>query len=697
MWKEAWFSTKRPQSRGYPPAPTCISRPQSLINNASCSQISPLQEETPRSSTSSLYSRDSLPQVAGISRSTLCSIESKDEGSQLSLQVSSATSLDGDESCPLLKYNERLSVPMNNKLNSPGSRLDAVEVLSREPGKSEDLEAQSTQPDRVDEATSDSVEENMVEPVDEIHEASEVADSTLAKARTTTTRTSFNETPKLPPAPITRQPSHRVANPSHSRIYRFSRTQAPTPSSTSLRRNPFVHQVQRKKSFKKGQMKTQRKPLGAKKATRNNPKWTENVSDLLSGKLFHRIEPDEMLTPAQLEAYKLRRLSRLQLQIATESKTSLGLETETENETPNEPFYMDDLPSRIGSSGVELTASTPLDGEADPRLPVEASMNEVPVTRYSHGDQLFPGRPLSEASAASDNPSLDPQTQMKSPTRHMFRKTPQLPTISEAALRNDEDPPLGRGLNNPSNDAADVDHVFLRSTPFTMTAPAYRHGPIRLAKADLCPDPKLGADDGGLDWTAFQMAILGGAGDYFTDSEHIIRRQEAEDAEAICEWWDDWDFEGHGSLVACDHRSARASSSTASGGVDDGCLYHDIGRDNPYNARHKWRSLRRQAASEGRKLDLDLRKCRRQSEKLYNGGGIKQWSASGHASRLLQRGSLASLPQSPMLDLRVVTSANGDVDYVPMGFNLSHDLGDFLSWEAENVYSDNAVYDGGVI
>ncbi|KAI0120409.1 hypothetical protein BJ170DRAFT_589145, partial [Xylariales sp. AK1849] len=56
-----------------------------------------------------------------------------------------------------------------------------------------------------------------------------------------------------------------------------------------------------------------------------------------------------------------------------------------------------------------------------------------------------------------------------------------------------------------------------------------------------------------------------------------------------------------------------------------------------------------------------------------------------------------SMPQSPMLDLQVIRSDNGDVDYIPMGYNLSHDLGDFLNWEAEHVYSDNASYDGGVM
>jgi len=41
------------------------------------------------------------------------------------------------------------------------------------------------------------------------------------------------------------------------------------------------------------------------------------------------------------------------------------------------------------------------------------------------------------------------------------------------------------------------------------------------------------------------------------------------------------------------------------------------------------------------------------------------------------------LPPSPMLDL-VIPSLNKDNEVIPMGFNLGHDLGDFLRWEAQH-------------
>ncbi|KAH8194667.1 hypothetical protein TruAng_011163 [Truncatella angustata] len=620
---------------------------------------------------------------AGTRRSTLGSIG----GSELSLQISSATSVEGDDFLPLIKNNGKHLRLVNKQSNSSKSRLDLMEALSLEP---DDKGTETTRQGRS--ATPGYHPDDIKEASHEAEVAIKLCGSILAELDAT--RTSFNETPRLPPTTIVRQLSRRTTvKPRVKKSHPLTLIRTPVSPVNTVRRKPSVTKAQRKNCTKQRQMKTQRKSLGAKYATKNNSKWTENVSDLLSGKLFQKIEADEMLTPAQIKAYKLKRLSKLQLQNAISSET---LATETVD-TPVEPFHMDDLPARIGSSGVQLTANTPVDEKPDPVFFNEALRKDFSIDRTSNDDELFLGAPSSTlASSPSSSTDLTPnkdgaasssQTQTKSPSRYVFRKISELPTISESLPRDDE-LFLSHGVTKARNDAADADYVFFRSTPYTLTAPRHRHGPIRLAKADLCPDPRLGADDG-LDWTAFQMAILGGAGDYFTDSDHILRLQEAEDVEAICEWWDNWGFGGYGRLMTQDDEPK--SPSTVSGDGDP--LYHEIGRDNPYSARHRWRSLRRKAASEGRRLDLDLDR----GDKLYNGGGIKKWSADGHASRLLERESMASLPQSPMLDLRVIAGDSDVVDFVPMGYNLSHDLGDFLNWETENVYSDSAMYQGGVI
>jgi hypothetical protein len=295
-----------------------------------------------------------------------------------------------------------------------------------------------------------------------------------------------------------------------------------------------------------------------------------------------------------------------------------------------------------------------------------------------------------EASVAFKN-MVTTEQPIRSSGRYMLRKIPELATIREAAFQEDE-VSVTDDSNQAQNSVDDADYVFLESSPHSLATPRFIHGPIRLAKSDLYPDLKLGADDG-LDWTAFQMAILGGAGDYFSGSEHNARQQEAEEIEALRDWWGEWHFDSSGSLVSHEDELPSPISTFSS---DDRAeyLYSQIGKDNPYSAHHKWSNRRRHAGKQGRILDLKLSK---QGDKLYNGGGIEKWSANGHPDSFMKRESLNSMPPSPMLDLQIVRSDNGDVDYVPMGYNMSHDAGDFLRWEAEHVYSDGTMYDGGIL
>ena len=73
--------------------------------------------------------------------------------------------------------------------------------------------------------------------------------------------------------------------------------------------------------------------------------------------------------------------------------------------------------------------------------------------------------------------------------------------------------------------------------------------------------------------------------------------------------------------------------------------------------------------------------------------GLRRWTGEGHPKRYVSRASVDSLPDSPMLDLIVDEAADdssaaaGAAFTVPMGYNLGHDLGDFLKWEAQHAYA----------
>lgn len=61
-----------------------------------------------------------------------------------------------------------------------------------------------------------------------------------------------------------------------------------------------------------------------------------------------------------------------------------------------------------------------------------------------------------------------------------------------------------------------------------------------------------------------------------------------------------------------------------------------------------------------------------------------QWARRGSGSSF---DSYESMPQSPMAELVMTCAADGTEYAVPMGYNLGHDLGEFLRWESEHVSS----------
>ncbi|KAK8061550.1 hypothetical protein PG994_007916 [Apiospora phragmitis] len=685
--KESWFTSRRPQSRKRPPTPIIISRPQSLHDVRV--PLPPLPTGTPRShsSSSSVCSCDqhgdfASPRAAGLKRSALCSIASttittrdKDDWSDRSLRLSSATSYGSEGPSFLSPYKEpeRAQRLVPHKTIGSGSSLGSMEALS-----SQSPEHKETSPfqEAGNKETSSDLSISLQRLVQETDEAFKAVGSALAESKTM--YNSFNETPKLPPLdleqdsrPVTPKTYKPILNrPSYS-VY--PKVAAPP----MLERKSSVTKPKRKNSKRSKPMKPQRKAAAVKYVPKQyGTRFSENVSGLFSGKRFKKIEPDEMLTPMQIEQYRLRRLSKLKTEISEDA--TIPVESES-TDTPIGPFHMDDLPSRIGSSGFKLTTDTPVDDK--PTMP----------------DRPAPALPSDEKSSKHARfPAPPPKSHLRGMPRKQLPALPAIPELTVSTVGGDE---VFIDTSLTARDSEyDEDYVFLRSSPCTINIPLFKHGPIRLSKSDLIRDPKLGAEEG-LDWTAFQMAILGGAGDWFSDSEDTIRQREAEELDELMDWWDEWHFENTGGLVKKEMESS-SPTSTESDEEYSEFSYSDIERDNPYSPHHRWQRTVQKAAASGRSLELSLppRAASHgfwdENEKLYNGGGIQRWTTDGGKP---ERESLLSMPQSPMLDFAVVTSDNGDVDFVPMGYNLGHDLGDFLKWEAEHVYSDDSLWDGGVI
>jgi hypothetical protein len=275
---------------------------------------------------------------------------------------------------------------------------------------------------------------------------------------------------------------------------------------------------------------------------------------------------------------------------------------------------------------------------------------------------------------------------------------PKQQKVSAAAASRPPKPRTARP-NNRRRDTACSDYVYFESTPYTLTMPSFRHGPIRFTKATLGLEPQLLPDET-LDWTAFQMAILGDAGDVFAESDEFTtrRRSEGENTDDLAAW-----LEGHG-LSGCGSLVTSRSECEASSRVPSLVL-------SPSNKSDDSSASSSPATQTG---DLPIPVRSEHPNGFWNeasvvdaarfapsgpGCGVKRWTVEGHPKRpaaskrsksgsgRLRRESLDSLPQSPMLDLVMNRDCFGKEYTVPMGYNLGHDLGDYLAWETTQVFT----------
>ncbi|MBE3045894.1 hypothetical protein IMZ48_25800, partial [Candidatus Bathyarchaeota archaeon] len=399
--------------------------------------------------------------------------------------------------------------------------------------------------------------------------------------------------------------------------------------------------------------------LSPGKAARQAPRWAfaDNVTDLLGLQKFRRVEADETVTPAQVEAFRRKRQVEEEEERISEERISAEeerLSGETleaiagdGDDTPLEPFYLDDLASRIEAL-LMTPGSTP-----EPEEPEEPARADFSIRR---------------------KPIPEPDSPIPIPPRNPARaRRAHLSTIPELLVTAADDKPAVPPKGAFAFEAYEDDNsVFLQSTPHTLTMPGFRHGPIRIKKSDL--EPAFDTDNT-LDWTAFQMAILG-AGDFFCEEVGRPYNEEMECAD-VSEWFDEFGFEGGcGRLVTEEELLAESPSSaefSAGSSPSSFCSDED---DLPIPVEAEFAA-----------------------EFWYGGRGPainKRWTMERNRFR---GGSEDSLPQSPMMPIGIADMEGKEVveagvpwgssvgEVVPMGYNLSHDLGDFLTWEAENVYA----------
>ena len=605
-----------------------------------------------------------------------------------------------------------------------------------------------------------------------------------------------------PASPPMRRKSQRRSQGSVKSVKSPTKASMKDPLSPAQARLPSNSRPKRAKS-----KKARRRPRAP---DRQSSMWqlTESAKDLFTIRIFHRVEVDEMLPESTLREIRMSRsahwtrspelgvthvnnksgaaaapvepLSLDEPAAATEEdvvtprasvapqETELGQE---DCQTPTGPLQ---LRLTHGTEGFDVQAQTQEAGQ-EGSLPLQ--LPDSPTTKSYNGDDDDDGAlPImmtvedGSAGQAVLAPSPLPPPMKSSPMHRRLpsRQLPPLPTIPEIVTTVPEEtaPP---GSASSSSKAHSDDYVFLRSSAYSLTMPAFRHGQIRLAKADLPICQLAAAVDDTLDWTAFQMAILGGAGDFFSEPTDYSRPSETEldELEELVSWFGSFGFQGSGSLIgpsqprtpsqpwtpvllrtpalspssptSTPNSSPRTVGSSPSNtnttttttftSRSPGIRRIDppapsepkskaalalsdsiAGRFFPttpslHPPRASARQHHRRSASSttfGQPPPMP-----KQQQQPLTASPSALCSASfgrqrNHANLAIDSArrpsvdSIQSLPQSPMMDLVVSHDVEGNEYVVPMGFNLSHDLGDFLNWHAEHVSGVGfAAADGG--
>jgi hypothetical protein len=407
----------------------------------------------------------------------------------------------------------------------------------------------------------------------------------------------------------------------------------------------------------------------------------DNVTDILTGNVFRRQEVDELLTPEQLVMLKRQReeeARRKEEELRTrrysgESENAQGPSGKEDAaprgdhkshksqpshsrslSSPGSQPSQGDFTEKDGSGSASETSaasddvarsseekrSSVSEDDEDVRPPTPPRKSERRLQKHvaegnkAGTDELDEDEGLKTVDFLEvptpcdelDNPILPP----KNPRRYSRQPEKELPAIPKQESSKKDDDKVSVSLAPEEDD----EFFYLKSTPYSLTAPCFRHGRIALAKSEVGKGaPTM---DETLDWTAFQMAILG-AGEFLSD---LYDEGDSKLVEDIKEWYGDLGFETYGLLIPEAWQSSPRSSQSSLSSLEE----HDL--PSPHQAQN---------------LGFD-------ATRLFQGKN-PQWQPQ-HQQACSER------PQ--------VVEDDGTAS---MGYNLQGDLGNFLQWEAQHALS----------
>jgi hypothetical protein len=260
--------------------------------------------------------------------------------------------------------------------------------------------------------------------------------------------------------------------------------------------------------------------------------------------------------------------------------------------------------------------------------------------------------------------------------------TAELPRIPfRSSVRKSKTTAKRRTPTNSLQPEEDDECYYLKSTPYSLTSPTFRHGHISFLKSELGRGA-LTMDDT-LDWTAFQMAILG-AGDMTPEA---YDDEDPRFNEEVFSWFDTFGFQSYGALIPESGPSPRSSShSTVSTASTDASI--------PATAMGESPSMWEDAGLHSEMYD---------STKFFSDEGGQGWTMKGLSLEPSRCGRLDSTSCDSMLpivlspedgyedglipiDRPSTGKGRGGENGIEMGCNMTSDLDDFLKWEAQHAF-----------
>ncbi|KAF8851563.1 hypothetical protein BDZ45DRAFT_142841 [Acephala macrosclerotiorum] len=499
-------------------------------------------------------------------------------------------------------------------------------------------------------------------------------------------------------------------------------------SGTNLNAKGKVKKPGKKKSviFGRG-FRSSPPPIPPPRSTANaTTRWrlnelTTGMVDVFSGKRF-RTEVDEMLTPTRIQKLKAQHLAE---DAHRESEESSRTDTSTTSfeqdgddegggDTPTEPFFLERLSERIdaarhSSSSPIPDQAPPIPEKAEAKRQLAAKQRTIEMNKkVNFVDPLATSASISRAGMIFDTfsfpapPFPPPRSELRTARRYSTNSKviPMLPTIPEISPLDINSAQFFTDSHSDCLPILDISsaapsHILLPSTPFSLNAPWFRNGPIRIDRiVKPKTDTSWSPEEESLDWVAFQMAISGNMDEYGRDfrSDSMWEMDEVE-LDEIEAWWENYEFKLGGFKTDNKNEGVALTCSRCSPVKEK--------RKGEMKEVVKLKPKPKTLATIPSMKEVGVNKIAK--ERL-----IRAWKEEVDTSKVVlaaedsgvglpipisipsrvptlmeaRRPSLAeSLPPSPMLDLGVVSPMK-DGEIIPMGFNLGHDLGDFLRWES---------------